>query len=170
MPIAPGKITIQLEDDDLGATRELTVVGGGSAQVTLEPVEEEPDDNGGGTEPADGEGSSALRITSYVAGGVGVAGFILFAVGGALHLSQWSELRDKCEAGICPQGTQADIDRGRTYQTLANVGIGVGAGGLGLGVILFIASQADVQFEAKDSSSKTHLAIGPGSVTLRGTF
>lgn len=172
--VLPGTITVQLDDGGEVQSREVTVAGGGEAKVALGEAEGEvvvvDPENGGTTEPTTDDDGSGLRIASYVAGGVGAAGWILFAVGGALHLGQYGDLTDRCRAGVCPPGVQADIDRGRDYQTMANVGVAVGAVGLATGLVLFIASQPEVRFEAKKSSTAPRLAIGPGSVTLKGTF
>ena len=172
-PVQPGVITVELVGADGTITREVKVDAGKDAELTIGPDEESGDGETGPTPtPSAGEGSPGLRIASYVVGGVGVVGWGIFAIAGSMHLAKYNELEgDVCDYGaLCPPGTQADIDRGRTYQTAANVGAGVGIVGLTAGVIMFIASQPDVRFEAGGSSLTPTVDVGPGVVTVKGRF
>lgn len=170
-PVLPGARTVRLEAAAGTAEEQVELASGGEKTVHLRAS---AGDAGGG--PSVGSrgspdaGSSGLRIASYVFGGLGIAGFGMFAVGGALHLSEYGDLRDRCEAGLCPAGSGTSIDSGRTYQAIANAGVVVGALGLTTGLLMFIGSQPDVHFEARRSASSPAVAIGPGSITVRGQF
>jgi hypothetical protein len=73
-----------------------------------------------------------------VAGGIGLAGVVVFAVAGAMNRSTYGGLQEGCPASVCAADRQAEIDRGRTEQTVANVGLVVGLVGLGAGATLFV--------------------------------
>lgn len=114
-----------------------------------------------------------LRTAAFVAGGVGAAGLITFAVAGSMASSTYATLRDEC-GGPCPS-RQADIDAGRRSQTIANVGLAVGAVGLGAGTVLYLVSRPKAQVEAVGSSPPSPLmtaevAAGPSWLGVRGTF
>jgi hypothetical protein len=107
--------------------------------------------------------TSSLRTWSYVAGGVGAAGFITFGVFGAMTSSKYSSLQQACPQMQCPPNRQDDINTGKTYQMIANVGLGVGIAGLATGVTLFFLSGGH-----KDDD--VHVAIGPTSAQVSGRF
>jgi len=111
-----------------------------------------------------------MRTAAYVAGGVGAAGLVTFAVAGSMARSQYATLNDEC-AGPCPQ-RQADIDAGRRSQTIANVGLAVGAVGLSAGTVLYLVSQPKAN-EANAKASprfQADVAAGPAWVGVRGSF
>jgi hypothetical protein len=106
---------------------------------------------------------SSLRTWSYVAGGVGAAGFITFAVFGAMTSSKYSSLEKACPQKQCSADQKDDVDAGKTYQMIANVGLGVGIAGVATGVTLFFLSSGH-----KDDD--VHVAFGPGSAQVSGRF
>ncbi|MEZ4308674.1 MAG: hypothetical protein R3F14_11570 [Polyangiaceae bacterium] len=85
-----------------------------------------------------------LRPASFAAGGVGVAGFAMFAISGGLASATYDSLDQKCTAGsgtrTCPADAQSQIDEGKTQKDLANVGLVIGAAGLAAGVTMFVLS------------------------------
>jgi hypothetical protein len=109
------------------------------------------------------------RTLAYVAGGVGVAGFATFAVFGILNNGKYQDLEAQCPGGICPPGASSDAETGRTYQTLANVGLGVGIVGLATGTILFLTAPSR-KTETVSLKPTTRLAVGPASVSFQGKF
>jgi hypothetical protein len=121
---------------------------------------------GGEQDPGTGR-AHKLRPWAYVAGGVGVVGLVTFGVFGAMSRSTYSDLEDSCPDGVCPPERQDDIDKGKTQQTIANVGLAVGVIGLGAGVALFVIDE-------KQSSGQTRrrlqVGAGPGSISVRGSF
>jgi hypothetical protein len=112
--------------------------------------------------PYEARPSNGLRTAAYVAGGVGVAGLVTFGVFGALDHSIYSDLQSKCAAG-CAAGNSSQIDKGRMYQSVANIGLGVAAIGAAAAVTLLIVAPAH-------SERPVALQVGPGSVVLRGGF
>jgi len=80
-----------------------------------------------------------LRRWAYVAGGVGAAGLVTFAVSGLLAKSTYNDLQTSC-GGPCPADKAGEIASGKTQQTVANVGLVLGVLGVGAGATLFVLS------------------------------
>ncbi len=110
-----------------------------------------------------------LRPYAYIAGGVGAAGLLTFAIAGSMSRSTYNHLDATCKNHVCPSGQAGDIDKGKTEQTIANVGLGVGIVGIGAGVALFVIDMKHSS-PAHDSARRLQLRAGPGSVSLGGTF
>jgi hypothetical protein len=68
---------------------------------------------------------SGIPWTVLAAGGVSIAGFGTFAGFGIASETIYTDLRSKC-APACPESDRPDANRGRTFQTVANVGLVVG--------------------------------------------
>ncbi len=113
--------------------------------------------------PPEEKPGNGLRTAAYVAGGVGVAGLVTFGVFGALNRSAYSDLESKCTANSCAASNASQIDKGRMYQTVANVGLGVAAVGAAAAVTLFIIAPSR-------SERALALHVGPASFELRGGF
>lgn len=112
------------------------------------------------------EPSSSTRTWAYVAGGVGVAGLVTFGIFGALDNSKFSGLDSDCPDGHCPPDRQADIDAGRRYQTIANVGLVVGVIGVGAGAVLFLTSSS----KEKRARRGTFVGVSTDGVRWGGSF
>lgn len=110
-----------------------------------------------------------LRRYAYIAGGVGAAGLLTFAIAGSMSHSTYNQLDSSCKNHVCPPAQAGNIDKGKTEQTVANVGLGVGIVGIGAGVALFVL---DMQHSSPshDSARRLDVGVGPGSVSLRGSF
>jgi hypothetical protein len=154
--------------DGREAEATVTVAPGATAEahIDLEPpapdVEPEPV-----AVTIDEARAVPLRTWSYVAGGVGAAGLITFGVFGAMTTSRFSSLQRACPGGQCPPDKQSDIDAGRTFQTVANVGLVVGVVGVAAGATLFVLS---LPGHEETGGRELQLAAGRGSVRLRGSF
>jgi hypothetical protein len=136
---------------------------------SVEPTSPEPrpHDGGGGGSVAVDSSSTPLRTWAYVAGGVGVAGLATFGIFGALNNSKFDELDSECTDGHCPPDRGGDIDTGKSYQTIANVGLAVGIVGLGTGAVLFVLSSGK---EKRASAGSTFVSVGPGNLRIGGRF
>ncbi len=110
----------------------------------------------------------SLRPWAYVAGGIGAAGLVTFGVFGAMSRSTYSDLEDRCPGGDCPSGSQDDIDRGKSQQRIANIGLAIGVIGVATGVTLFVIDTS--QHSGKSDSTNVALGVGPGSLQLEGSF
>jgi hypothetical protein len=109
---------------------------------------------------------AALRTIGYVAGGIGIVGFVLFAVAGIGAKNAHDRLDEACNAGRCNDAsTQADIEDGKRLQTAANVGLVTGLAGVGLGATLIVLGA----HSAHDASAVGAARPG-GMITLAGRF
>ncbi len=105
-----------------------------------------------------------LRTWAYVAGGVGGAGLVTFAIFGAMTSSKYSTLESSCPTRhSC---NQDDIDAGKRFQTIANVGLVVGIVGVGVGTTLFFLSSG----QKHEAASALRVRLGVGSAALSGRF
>ena len=152
--------------------QDLTISGGASTQrIDLQtfwaPAPPPPAET---TTDTKAEGSVDLlgldkRTWAYIAGGVGAAGIVTFGVFGAMNRSKFNSLEDDCPNSVCLTDRSDDIDAGKRYQTIANVGLVVGVVGLGTGTVLYLLSD-----DKGREQPTTQVGVGPGSVTLQGTF
>lgn len=167
IPAMPGSIEVKLSaPGKTPATETVTGAAGETKSVTLTlPTETQ---GGGGEEPSSGgKKLTPLRIGAIAAAGVGVAGMVLFAVQGTASNETYDKLQERC-GGPCSEAYAADIDKGRTQQIMANVGLGVGIAGLAAGATLFVLSMKKKQPDATQPTATW--IIGPGSLGVRGTF
>lgn len=120
-----------------------------------------------------------LRPYAYVAGGVGAAGLLTFVVAGLMSNGTYGSLESACGAGrACPESSRDDIARGKTQQTIANVGLAIGAIGAAAGVTLFVLSRGEggkAEPKAQGATPppaglRAEFVVGPASAGLRGTF
>jgi hypothetical protein len=105
-----------------------------------------------------------LRTWSYISAGVSVVGIVTFAVAGTMSNSTYSDLQAQCH-GPCAPGSanQAEVNRGNTQQTVADVGLVVGLVGAAAAVTLFVMS-------LPTKSDKVTLLVGPEWVGVKGEF
>jgi hypothetical protein len=174
IPVDPGKVPVVLRSAKGIETREVDAMAGSESVADFKPAtppppaEDDPSASGG-FDPFDG--GSDQRTTAYVVGGVGAAGMVLFGVFGALHLSTFGDLEDQCPGNVCPASLQGDADSGKTYQTVANVGLVVGAVGLAAGTALFVTTLiGDDEPTSASRPPPLQLGVGPTGLSLRGSF
>jgi hypothetical protein len=176
--VAPGKVTIVARAPQRPAIERSLELAAGSRQALridlAAPAETGIEGQPVGV-PAPAESSvtlepprsgGALRTLAFVAGGVGVAGLATFGIFGTLNNQKFSELEDECAEGRCPAERQEDIDAGRQYQTIANIGLIVGVVGVGAGTVLFLMSGRS----AERAALPMDVALGPSDVQVRGRF
>jgi hypothetical protein len=130
------------------------------APAVAEPVTPKPE--------ASPSKSSPMRTAAFVAGGVGVAGLTVFTISGLMAKSTFNRMSTTCGAAGCSEPAQLDeIDKGKSQQTIANVGLVVGLVGLSAGAVLFIVS-------GKKSPDAPAVAItglpGGGALSYSGKF
>ena len=115
---AGGKVEPKAGDGDKGKT--------GPTPAPLPPVEPESEFGG-------------MRIGGVIAGVIGIGGIVVMGVTGSMANSRKDTLETECGGTNCTQAKyQTTIDEGKTYQTVANIGLGVGIGGIALGALLII--------------------------------
>jgi len=116
------------------------------------------------------------RTWTYVSFGAGGVGFLTFLTFGALNQSIYGDLQASCPNAHCSSNQQSEIDKGRRYQTIANVGLGLAIVGASVGGILLATSGNDTAPPPVDTAKPpkglvvTDVAIGPGSLEVRGAF
>lgn len=182
-PIAvrPGSVTVELTTaSGQKVTEEVTAEAGGSPSVTLSPAAPAPAparaEASAEASLDTGGGGPSMRTWAYVAGGVGIAGLATFGVFGALNNSKYGKLEDECSGGVCSKDLEEDADTGRTYQTIANVGLVVGIVGIGAGTALYFLSgkeekTADRQRTRRAASQpRWDVNVGPRWVSVSGQF
>lgn len=106
--------------------------------------------------------SPAPPPATIVAAGLGVTGFALFGVFGAMSLSARDGLAG-C-AGSCPRSVENldRISRGKTDQIVANVSVTIGAVALGTAGALWILRPR--------ATPSLALGVAPGGATITGKF
>ncbi|WP_394838473.1 tetratricopeptide repeat protein [Pendulispora rubella] len=165
-PVLPGPVEIVVERQGAEvARRSVTVARGGreSVQIDVPPAPASP--GGGPTEPTRDSGQT-LRTLSFVAAGVGVAGFATFAIAGLSAKSTYDDLDSRCGGTRCREDVRDDISHGNTMQTVANIGLVVGAVGVATGITLFAIGQSK-----KNSSTSTLMVTTTGTgISIRGAL
>lgn len=175
VPVEPGEVVVTGEIATGPLEERVTIGAGQSAEVILEEPPPKAPPVAAPAEPADDgfdpfDGGSDQRVVAIVAASVGGAGLVMFAGFGLAHASTFADLEDQCPDGRCPPSLEGDADTGRTYQTLANVGLVIGAVGLAAGTALFVTSLGGDDDEATAASTAPSLAVSPGFVAVRGAF
>jgi hypothetical protein len=123
--------------------------------------------------PAEGEktGPGPLRLPAYIAGGVGAAGLIGFAVFGIMASGSQSDLEN---SGCKPNCSQSDVDSIKTKYLIANISLGVGIVGIGAGVTMFLLSQPKSNKPSDETALRPsfnfHPVHGGGYATMSGRF
>jgi hypothetical protein len=175
--VSPGSVTVSAAlPDGRTATREVSVDAGATVPVELQleppkatvaPAPSEAPTPAHPPPPASETGHSSLRPFAYIAGGVGVAGLATFAVFGLMNKSRFDDLDSSCNGGHCSPDRQSDIDAGRRYQSIANVGLVVGVVGVGAGATLFVLSSGAKKSE---QTGRVQVRVAPTFATVSGRF
>lgn len=181
--VAPGSVRVELVSNDGKETvKEVDAAAGSEVAVALSPATASPaagPGSGSGEASAKLEASTSgggpsLRTWAYVAGGVGVAGLATFGIFGAMNNAKHSKLEDECKDGVCPSDLEEERDTGKTYQTVANVGLIVGVVGLGAGTALYLMSGKKAEKTATAPKRRgprvESVGVGYRSVLVAGSF
>jgi hypothetical protein len=169
VPVEPGSHLVEMDGAE---PQTIEVAAGDTASVDLSG------DNGDDGDGVTGGGSGGdwfvenRRTIAYAAGGVGVVGMVLFGAFGGLTLSKQSDLDAACgPQKLCPPESNADIDDGKTYQTVANVGLVIGVVGLAAGVGLFVWDVLDEEGSGEQAGDPSlRFVLGAGHLGLEGSF
>jgi hypothetical protein len=167
--VDPGEVSVRFDGPNGAEERSITLGAGGTGLIDFgaaEPGSVPPPDDITPDKPFE---LGPVRVTGIALAGVGVVGMVLFGVFGSKSSSSFSNLEDACTPdGACPAEAQADIDDGKTFQTVANVGLVVGVTGLIAGTALFLLEPEILGEE--ESSASLRLTVGPGALGVKGTF
>jgi hypothetical protein len=116
--------------------------------------------------PLKKDDGAALRTAGFIAGGVGIVGFVLFAVAGIGAKNIHDRLDEACNAGRCNEPSQeADIEAGKRLQTAANIGLATGLVGVGLGATLIVVGGHSAHDASANGAARPNAMI-----TLAGRF
>jgi hypothetical protein len=115
------------------------------------------------------------RTWAYVSLGASGAGLLTFFTFGALDQSTYNDLQKTCPNMHCTRADQDQVDKGRSYQTIANIGLGVAVVAGSLGAILLTgrgddAAPATYMKRPQKGPVLTDVAVGPASLQVRGAF
>jgi hypothetical protein len=147
--------------------RTVTVAAGQRQSLVIDALSGEPTGAPAPPEqpPPPEPSASPLRTWAYVAGGVGAAGLVTFAVAGLMAKSTYDDLNGACHGGPCPAAKSGEISSGETQQTIANVGLVIGVAGVGAGATLFVLS-----LQKGPAPSNAAVVVGPAWAGVRGRF
>jgi hypothetical protein len=167
-PAVAGQTEVLVETPGHGPVkRTLTLAAGQKAALTIDAQSGELP---GGPPPPPPlpplpEPTSPLRTWAYVAGGVGAAGLVTFAITGVMARSTYNDLNNACQGGPCPPDKTGEISSGKTQQTVANVGLVIGIAGVAAGATLFVLS-----LPKASPAASTGLVVAPGWMGVRGSW
>jgi hypothetical protein len=92
---------------------------------------------------------------------VGVAGVAVWTIFGLQAKSTYDELESECPDGCSDGAHRERVERGKSAQTIANVGLVIGAAGLAASGALLYLGFSD------DETERASLSLSPGSASLR---
>ncbi len=162
----PGEITIVVTTPDgRTASQSVTATAGGQSSILIEVPAANTPPSKKGEGVADSSSIPPPPLASWVAAGVGAAGFIVFGVFGAMSSSSASEL-EECSPS-CPESLRDTADSGSSNQTIANVGLVVGALGLVTAGVLWVVWPEDEETAASPSAGRSRAAPPPARAAVR---
>jgi hypothetical protein len=171
---APGYVTYTTSFNVEGEASASTVV-----IPALTPARAAPADVPGGGARAGlespstphGHGASALRATSYVVTGAGIAAIVAGSVLGGVALAKANTVHDHCPASRCT--SDADISENDTAGTLADASTTTFIAGGALvatGVVMLLLSPSQPVRDQPRRASTWTPVLGPGYGGLRCAF
>jgi hypothetical protein len=154
-----------------GASREVMLDFAGVAVPGPAPITPPPPKGvvgPGGPQPgsgesASGESGSVQATLGWVAVGVGGAGLVVGAITGGLAIQKRKDLEDNCPEGACAPEFHGDVDAFGRLRTITSLAI-IGGGVLAAAGVVVVLTAPD------EPSSQARLVLGPGSVSLSGSF
>ncbi|MBW2527390.1 MAG: tetratricopeptide repeat protein [Deltaproteobacteria bacterium] len=177
---APGPVTVTIgwgEGEERTEQVELAAGKVETLEIDLAPPPEDtppPEPEAPVVDQQVDEGDfPAPPLATWIAAGVGVVGFGLFAIFGSMSASTAADL-DEC-APQCPESLREDADSGHTQQTVANVGLVVGIAGIAAAGTIWlidalVLSDDGAGDERPEDDAAVGLSVGPTGVMLHGTF
>lgn len=167
--VDPGTVSVSFASPSGADERSITLGPGGTGLVDFGVRDPSAPPPAVDVDQGEGFQIHAPRAVGIGLAATGVAGMVVFGVFGAMTSSKFSELEDTCTPErICPPEAQGTLDDGKTFQTVANVGLVVGITGLIAGTTLFLLEPEIVSDDEQSASVK--LTIGPAALGVKGTF
>ncbi|HVY46275.1 MAG TPA: hypothetical protein VHB21_10370, partial [Minicystis sp.] len=167
-PVPPGKVSVVAAAAGVADQRaDVVVAAGADKAVPLVFAAHGSELAAASPAPAAPEapsrGMTPMRKTGIAVAGMGVVGLGVFALAGLMANADYDNVKRQCGGRCTGTKFQSDIDRGRTLDTLANVGLVVGVAGVAGGGVLFALGGRKTERDAS-------LSIGPGRVAIEGRF
>jgi hypothetical protein len=154
MRLDPGETKVLTADFTSSSSRMKRSKSGNRVEVS-ETGEESSGSSGPGISP---------RTLGYISGGVGIAGVISFAAMALYANSTFGTPTDDCKSNVCKPSVVNNAELKGSLMGASYVMLGIGVAGLGLGTYLVLSDRSE------PSETTTAIGVGPGSVTLAGTF
>ncbi len=140
IPVEPGDAVVRVEFDDCDPVEQTVPLRAGQNRTVVlsPPPKEVPKPVVRETQPrrsaprvkSDDSVKGTLRVAGYVSVSIGGAALGTALITGILTKSRHDSLERNCGGSSCDPIFQADVDSGRTLQTLTNVSLGVGIVGI----------------------------------------
>ena len=177
IPLLPGDYDVVLRTKAGGETsKKLTLKPGEKVTVSpdppkaVAPVQMTRTEDGKVVAIAPPEPGVRYGTLAWISGGVGVAGLAAFTVFGLVNNAKYDDIKSECTGNRCPERMADNAETGRTYQTLANVGLGVGIVGIGTAAVLWLTAPASPRTESEVATSQPRVVVGPRFVSVSGEF
>jgi hypothetical protein len=146
---------------------EFYLDGGQLKAVNLVPKQADDGKARAAQAPQPASAPHTMRTAGYVAGAAGIVGLGVFTVAGLVAKSTYDTLSRECGAAGCSDaGHRSDIDRGKSLQTVAIVGLVVGLVGVAAGSTLLLVDSK----KHDDAGVAMSWSAHGGMVSYRGEF
>jgi len=175
--LMPGAIVVKVTAPGRDLVRRSLELSGGESKTLAmalpAPREgaEEEDEEEDEEEEGGGGGMSPVRAAGIGVAGLGVAGIVVFAVTGSMSKSKFEEVETACEGKKCTEDSfAADIDDGKTLETIANISLIAGGVLIAAGVTMIVVGEDEDNDETLRFGVVPLLAGADGSTEIRGGF
>lgn len=183
IPVDAGEVIAALTTTEGELVEKTEALSGKTVEIAIAPPAPEVEDDAPPPPPPPVvEESDSLwpsdwpsrRVIGIVAGATGALALINFGIFGLLSDGQADRLQAGCpNVTDCNAALADEADKGRTYQTLANVFLVVGLVGVSAGAGFFtwdLLDDGDDADQAGAPESDAKLSLGPGSIIVTGSF
>jgi len=171
LPVDPGAHVLEgRRGETVVFARDVIAEEGREARIVVQVQAEQPTKPVEAEVPADPgvDQDGGASTTGLVIGGIGL---ISMGVGTVFWLKSngtYNALEEECAAGGCPADKEDRVQSGQRDETIGRVGLIGGGAALLVGVgILAFGSSGDSKMNATPVG---RVLVGPGSVSLRGSF
>jgi hypothetical protein len=181
IPVDPGQVSVRVTAPGFEpVVRTLDVAAGENKALAISLSAKPPDEPAAPEPPAPApkppeaspeQPAPWVRTAGFFVAAVGVAGILTFAAAGATAEGKYSTLERECGDSRCTDPDMEDVvDSGRTFDTVANVGLIVGAAGLAIGgtmILLGWPSEGATRAARGSKTGSVALHVSPSNAMLR---
>ena len=170
--VDPGLHHVEAESQDWKPiARDVSLDAGGFKVLALlfekeasQDLETSPIDKQSPTNTKDP--GARMSMMGWVAGGIGLAGLGTFVVAGLQARSSYNKLQSECPRGCSDPGHRDNANTGKTYQTMANVGLVLGIAGTLTGATLVYLGA----MRGKTPATTVEVSQGLLKISYAGSF